>query len=577
MSSKKPIRFNYLFVYSTLYSIIFVFLFLAYRQQLTKYTKNIIFIINIFIILGVFNLEILRKKAFYTFKLFFKTGAKIYLYSFVLLISGWLFIIIGNRFSAETMLFYPFVLIVTQIEIFIYIFLFIKFYSQYVESTKLDAPHFVVIGFISLIIIGAFLLFEPISQKKEISFIDALFTSTSAVCVTGLTVNNITEAFTPAGLTIILLLIQLGGLGIMVLYASFILFFVGSLSIKGFDITIKSTEISAKYSSFQRTIFFILIYTIIIEFIGALLLTLRLSFLGFPLKTSLILGVFHSISAFCNAGFSLFTNSLVNFKGDILINLTIIGLITFGGIGFVVNYDILKNLLYKIKKEKKYVSLTVQSKMVLKMYLFLNLFGAILFFLMENKGVLKGLLPHEKVLASLFQVVTARTAGFNTVDISSLSTLSKTLLEILMIIGASSGSTGGGIKVTTFFIIIYTIVSFIREKENVNVYNHKISNYQIIKSFSLFFTYLFVILISYSLLLFFEKSNPQNLLFETISALGTVGLSTGITSSLSDPAKIILTVVMFIGRVGPLTVFTALSITKKHEPVDYPETEIMIG
>jgi trk system potassium uptake protein TrkH len=493
------------------------------------------------------------------------------------LISGWLIIIIGNKFSVETKLFYPFVLIITQIEIFIYIFLFIRFYSQYVESARLDAPHYVIIGFVSLIIIGAFLLFEPISQKNEVSFVDALFTSTSAVCVTGLSVNTITDAFTQVGLAIILLLIQFGGLGIMILYASFILFFMGNLSLKGFDITLKATEISGKYNSFQRTIFFILIYTFVIEFFGGFFLTARFSFLGFPIRKAMILGVFHSISAFCNAGFSLFPNSLMNFKGDILINFIIISLITLGGIGFVVNYDIFRFLINKIGKNKKYISLNIQSKMVLKIYLLLNIIGAALFFLIENKGVLKGFLPHEKVLASLFQVVTARTAGFNTVDISSLSTLSKTLLEVLMVIGASSGSTGGGIKVTTFFIIIYTIASFIKEKESVTVYNHRISNYQVIKSFTLFVVYLLVIIISYSILLFFDKNNPQSLLFETISALGTVGLSTGITASLSDAAKIILTIVMFIGRVGPLTVFTALSLNKKHEPINYPETEIMIG
>ena len=577
MSNKKPIKFNYIFVYSILYSIIFIFLFFAYREQFSIHTKNIIVIINLTIIFGLLNLEFIRKKAYYTYKLFLKTGSKIYFYSLILLLSSWLFIIIGNKFSVEKKLFYPFVLIITQIEIFIYIFLFIRFYSQYVESARLDAPHYVVIGFVSLIIIGAFLLFEPISQKKEVSFIDALFTSTSAVCVTGLTVNTITEAFTSVGLAIILLLIQFGGLGIMILYASFILFFIGNLSLKGFEITIKTTEISGKYNSFQRTIFFILIYTFVIEFFGAILLTIRFSFLGFPFKKAIILGAFHSISAFCNAGFSLFPNSLINFRGDIPINLIVISLITLGGIGFVVNYDIFRLLINKIGKNKKNISLNIQSKMVLKIYFLLNIIGAALFFLIENKGVLKDFLPHEKIFASLFQVVTARTAGFNTVDISSLSNLSKILLEILIIIGASSGSTGGGIKVTTFFILIYTITSFIKEKESVTIYNHRISNYQVIKSFSLFTVYLFVILFSYSILLLFDKNNPQSLLFETISSLGTVGLSTGITSSLSDISKIILTLVMFIGRVGPLTVFTALSLTKKHEPINYPETEIMIG
>lgn len=577
MNNKKPIKFNYIFAYAILYSIIFIFLFLTYREQLFYYAKNIILILDFLVIAGIFHLELLRKKAFYTFKIFLKTGSKIYTYAFILLISSWIFIFIGKKFSVDLKIIFPFALILTQLEMFIYIFLFIRFYSQYVESAKLDAPHYVVIGFISLIVIGAFLLFEPNSQLKEISFIDALFTSTSAVCVTGLTVNDIGRTFTPFGLIVILLLIQLGGLGIMILYASFILFFSGNLSVKGFEVALKATEISGKYTFFQRTIFFILIYTLIIEFFGAIFLTLRFLSIGMSFNKSMVFGIYHSISSFCNAGFSLFPNSFMDYKGDIAINFILIFLITLGGIGFIVNYDIFNFTINKIKKNKKYTKLSIQSKMVLTVYLILNLSGAIIFILVESSKTLSSFNTHEKFLISLFQVVTARTAGFNTIDISSLSPITRTLLEILMIIGASAGSTGGGIKVTTFFIIVYTIISFIREKHVVTVYNHKINNYQIIKSFSLFFVYLIVILISYLILLAFDKNDPQSLLFETISAIGTVGLSMGITSNLSDMAKIVLTIVMFLGRVGPLTVFTALSFNKKNEPVDYPETNVMIG
>ncbi len=577
MNNKKPIKFNYLFAYAILYSIIFIFLFLAYRQEYFLFIKKIILFLDFFIVLGVLNLEFFRKKAFYTYKLFIKTGSKIYLYTFILILTGWLFIIIGKKFSVAFNIFYSFTLIFTQIEMFIFIFLFIKYYSQYVDSAKLNTAHFVVIGFISLIIIGGFVLFEPDAQKHNVTFIDSLFTSTSAVCVTGLVVNNISDAFSTFGLVSILILIQLGGIGIMALYASFILFFTGSLSLKGFDITLKATEITGKYESFKNTIFFILIYTFVIEILGALFLTLRFLYIGFEIERSIVLGIFHSISAFCNAGFSLFPNSLMDFKNDLLINLVIISLITLGGIGFIVNFDIYRYFINKIKRGRRNINLMVQSRIVLKIYLILNLFGSILFLLVENNRSLQGLLPHQKFIASLFQVVTARTAGFNTLDISSLSPPTILLLGILMIIGASAGSTGGGIKVTTFFVILYTIFSFIKEREEVVIHNHKISKYQIIKSFSLFFTYISVILISFFILMIFEKNDPETLLFETISALGTVGLSMGITSSLSDIAKIVLIVTMFIGRVGPLTVFTALSFYQKQDPVDYPETEIMIG
>ncbi len=577
MNLKKPLRFNYLFAYSILFSIIFIFLFLAYREEIFFFTRRIILIVDLLIITAILHLEIIRKRAFYTLKLFLKTGSRLYLYLFLLLITGWLFIYIGNKFKVIPEIFLSFALIFTQIELFIFIFLFIRFYSQYVESAKLDAPHYVVIGFISLIVIGAFILYEPSAHENPISFIDALFTSTSAVCVTGLTVNIISNSFSKFGLIIILFLIQFGGLGIMILYASFILFFTGNMSLKGFEITIKATEISGKYNSFQKTIIFILIYTFIIEFFVLILLALRFFSLGFDLNSSIKYGIFHSISAFCNAGFSLFPNSFLNYKGDISINLILISLITLGGIGFVVNFDIFRYLINKLNKSKKYITLSIQSRIVLNMYLLINLISCILFLLIENNNALSELLPHEKFIASLFQVVTARTAGFNTIDLSLLSQLSKTLLEILMIVGASSGSTGGGIKVTTFFIILFTIYSFIKQKDEVILYNHKISKQLIIKSFSLFFTYIIVILISYSLLLVFDKNDPQKLLFEVISALGTVGLSMGITPTLTDLSKVIIMILMFIGRVGPLTVFTALSFSRKNEPVSYPETEIMVG
>ncbi|HQJ41363.1 MAG TPA: potassium transporter TrkG, partial [Exilispira sp.] len=246
-------------------------------------------------------------------------------------------------------------------------------------------------------------------------------------------------------------------------------------------------------------------------------------------------------------------------------------------IGFMVAYDLFNYFAQKFGRNKKVVYINPQTKIVLSMYLILNFTGMILFFIFENAKSLNGLYPHEKFLASLFQVVTARTAGFNTLDIASLQPITKLLLEVLMIIGANSGSTGGGIKVSTFFIILSTVFAFIGEKEHVNINRRRISYNNIVKSFSLFFSYLSVVVIALGLILLLDIFDFEKVLFEVISAMGTVGLSCGITPYLKSSSKLVIVVLMFIGRVGPLTFFTALNLSKKNEKVTYPETEIMIG
>ncbi len=577
MIVNKPIKFNLLFVYCLILSISFIFLFFLYKDDTLLIAQNALIIIDIIILLSVIHLEYHRKKAYATYRLFFKEGLSFYIYTLILILAGWIFILLGAFLDVSWIVLTNFSLVLTQIGLFVFIFLYIRQYSTYIESTRLYAPHYVLIGFIGLIILGAFLLFQPFSQRVEEPFINSLFTATSAVCVTGLVVNNISTSYSQVGLTILLALIQFGGLGIMVLYASFMLFFSGNISIQGFNITTKAIDIPEKYKSFQQIIFFILIYTFVIEFIGALILTLRFLYLGFSVGNSIISAIFHSISAFCNAGFSLYSTNFMGFKTDFIVNITLICLITFGGIGFMVAYDLFNYFAQKFGRNKKVVYINPQTKIVLSMYLILNFTGMILFFIFENAKSLNGLYPHEKFLASLFQVVTARTAGFNTLDIASLQPITKLLLEVLMIIGANSGSTGGGIKVSTFFIILSTVFAFIGEKEHVNINRRRISYNNIVKSFSLFFSYLSVVVIALGLILLLDIFDFEKVLFEVISAMGTVGLSCGITPYLKSSSKLVIVVLMFIGRVGPLTFFTALNLSKKNEKVTYPETEIMIG
>ncbi len=405
--------------------------------------------------------------------------------------------------------------------------------------------------FIILILIGTILLII----HDNLSVIDSIFTATSAVCVTGLVVYD-TAKLDIWGQIIILFLIQLGGLGIMALSSSILLIFRGFIDLEQKVLIKKVTDYFSFYD-IERILKVILIYTFVVESFGALLLAIGFYIQGFTLKKSVYYGIFHSISAFCNAGFSTFSNSLVGFNP--LIKLTVAALIVLGGLGFFVVYDI----LYSSKRFSLHSKITINTTIVL------IIVGTLLIYFL-NWGKIG-------FIDALFQSITPRTAGFNTVNLNSLSLDSIFVILFLMVIGASPGSTGGGIKTTTFFLIFFSCFEVISGKEKIVAFKRKIPSYTILKSFSLFFIYTSILMIASFLLLNTNQKDFLKCLFEVTSALGTVGLTLGITPTLDFWGKVIIILCMFIGRIGPASFIMMLALKEKKSYIDYPEEKIIIG
>lgn len=443
-------------------------------------------------------------------------------------------------------------------------------------------PHQVLIlSFLLLISLGTFLLALPISTNgPSLSFVDALFTSTSASCVTGLIVVDTGSRFSTLGRWVILLLIQLGGLGIMTYSTFFILFFTKKLSFRGREI-IQQTLSSIPYSDIGSLLRSILIFTFSIEALGALILSFRW-WLQYPLQKSIYLGIFHSISAFCNAGFSPFSGSLVNYRSDLVINLVMISLIILGGLGFMALLDIKRFLLWKEKEKKR--RLTLHTKIVLVSTTILIGGGTILFLLLESGQSLRGFPLPVKLLSSFFQTVTPRTAGFNTIDIGSLANPTLLFLIVLMFIGASPGSCGGGMKTSTFSVLIALFSARLRGRERVHLFGRRLPQEATARSISILVSSVLVIFIFTLALMVVTKGMSgeerglfPKVLFEVTSAFGTVGLSMGLTPHLSVLGKILIIMVVFIGRVGPLTVAMAVGESKEGLRYMYPEENVMVG
>lgn len=436
-------------------------------------------------------------------------------------------------------------------------------------------PRLLALSFLLAIITGTIIVSLPYSTRSgRISLVDALFTSTSAICVTGLTVVDTPTYFTPFGLGVLLVLIQLGGLGIMT-FSSFILMTAGRRVSLSDKLVVEGSFRPAAISDFRALLRDVFLFTLSFELIGTLVLMLKFSGMGsFP--RALTLSVFHSVSAFCNAGFSLFSESLIAFRGDILVNLTMVFLIVFGGLGFFVLQEI--KLAFRNCLRKERVRFSLHTKFVAAITLGIILTGAALLFLMEFDRGFSSLSLKEKFLASVFQVVSARTAGFNTVGLNSLSVASLLLLLLIMFIGASPGSTGGGVKTTTFGVIFAFLRSRIHGYEVPQIFSRAIKNEDIIKAYTLVSLAMSLVFASTLALLIIQPQLAlKEALFEVVSAFGTVGLSLGITSGLHPLNKLILVITMYLGRIGPLTMLYAFSRIKPAGHYQFIEESIMVG
>lgn len=441
---------------------------------------------------------------------------------------------------------------------------------------ELNPPQVLVIGFVSFILIGALLLMLPLANTKGCSFVDALFTSTSAVCVTGLIVKDTPNDFTLFGQIVILILIQLGGLGYMT-SATIIFLMVGRKIGIGDRLIMKEALNVISVEGIVKFTKGVLAFSLFFELAGALVLTIR--FLrDFELRDSFLYGLFHSVSAFNNAGFSLFSDNLVRYRGDIVVNLVITTLIIIGGIGFVVISD-----LYRFQR-REVARLTQHTKIVLVTTATLILLGAALIYSFEisNFHTLKSMPLKEKVLASYFAAVTPRTAGFNTLDYSLLKTETLFLAIILMFIGASPGSTGGGVKTSTFAIVIASLCATMRGLRDVVLFKRRVPSDVVSRSFLVITLAGIFCTVCTLYIIRTQDIKYLDAMFEVTSAFGTVGLSVGdggvrsLSALFTDAGKLIMSLAMFVGRLGPLTLAVAI-VKHKDERFRYPEGKVIIG
>lgn len=441
--------------------------------------------------------------------------------------------------------------------------------------SKLTQTQMIVVGFMLIILTGSLLLMLPwASRSHEVTpFLDTLFTATSASCVTGLVVVDTWSHWSVFGQVIILILIQVGGMGFMTLGVFMAILLRRRIGLKTRGVLQESIN-SLQIGGIVKLAKKIIQGTVFFESVGALILMYR-----FIPKVGMVrgiwYGIFHSVSAFCNAGFDLMGyvepyQSLCGYAGDWLVNLTIMSLIVIGGIGFFVWDDIATKKL----KVRRY---TLHTKLVLMTTLALIIGGALFFFFTEQSNVLRNMPFAERIWASFFQSVTARTAGFNTVDTGALTEGSKFVTILLMFVGGSPGSTAGGIKTTTLIVLLVCVRSNMRQEKGYNILDRRLDEEVVRKACTVMCTNLLLMLTATIVMLVLQPFALTDVLFETASAIGTVGMTTGITRSICSISKAVLIFLMYCGRIGSLTF--ALSLRgNKHEPaVKQPVEQVMIG
>ncbi|WP_180094545.1 MULTISPECIES: TrkH family potassium uptake protein [unclassified Acinetobacter] len=444
-----------------------------------------------------------------------------------------------------------------------------KLHNKQRNTINLSPPSILALGFLGLIIIGTLLLKLPYSHHGDLSWINALFTATSAVTITGLSVVNVGEAYTVFGKVVIMGLLQCGGLGFM----TFAILAAMSLSPKiGLKQQIMAQETIGQTSlaKVTMTIKGVLLYSLFFEMVGTVILTIAWM-QEYNFNQALFYAAFYSVSAFNNGGFSLFPNSLMSFADRYFITFTISLLYIIGGIGFLVLMD--------IKRNKSWKKLSTNSKLILSTIAGLNIFAFITIWLLEanNAATLATMSLGDQALNAWFHATVPRSSGFNSLPMESMSDASSLVTMLLMFIGGGSLSTAGGIKVGTFIIVVLSVVSFLRREDELRVFNHSVSEKTTFKALAVIFITVTLIFIGFfSLLLLEPDKRFLDLLFEAVSAACTVGLSRGITSDLQPASLVALMLLMFAGRLGPLTLAYLIATPKKSR-LKHPPSEIQIG
>lgn len=454
------------------------------------------------------------------------------------------------------------------------------------EKHKMTPTRQIAISFLAVILVGSILLTLPISYKgNAIPYLDNLFVAVSATCVTGLVPTVTIEHFSLVGQIVILIMIQIGGLGFLTFLNILLIKIRKKLSLSN---KLVMQEALNQHSLTDLPYFMrnVLKYTFAIELIGAILL----SFQFVPergLIQGIYYGVFHSISAFCNAGFDIIgASSLMIYADNVLVNLTIAGLIIAGGIGFIVSFDLFHKFKSELKRPTKFnkrhyfSSLTLHTKIVIIVTFILLLLGTVLFYAMEYNNSLKGMTFPNALLTSFFQSVTLRTAGFATVDCAGLNTATKMIMCVFMFIGGSPAGTAGGVKTVTFAISILMIVSIYKGNQDLIVFGKRLRKRLVIRAMTIVAISIGITLTGLCVLSISENRSFIDLCFEVFSAYGTVGLTAGLTPTLTDVGKIVIIILMYIGRIGPIAMmisFARKSQLKKCKKIVYIDEDVLIG
>ncbi|MCQ2451139.1 MAG: TrkH family potassium uptake protein [Clostridia bacterium] len=438
-----------------------------------------------------------------------------------------------------------------------------------IRHKVLNSERIVVLGFTALILLGAVLLWLPISSKNGTSFIDALFTATSSSCVTGLVVKDTASHFNLFGKTVILIMIQIGGMGVITMTTLVAMLIGKHLGISERN-TIKNSISANHIGGIVGLTGFIVRTAAVIEALGAV----ALFFVFLPdygVVDSIEYGIFHSVSGFCNAGFDIVAgkapfSSLCGYVDNPLLNITIMFLIIVGGIGFLTWEDIKTNK-FSFRKYR------LQTKIILTTTLILVIIPALFFYFFEFSKMAVS----SRILASFFQSVTLRTAGFNTVSFENISDSGKLMMIFLMLIGGAPGSTAGGMKITTVAVLYASVVSVFKRRDNAEIYKRRLPENVIKNAAAIFILYLFLFFLGAAIISRADNLPVFDCMFETASAIGTVGLTLGITPALSSVSKGVLIALMFLGRVGGLTFVFATVADSKYSENRYPKENVTVG
>lgn len=498
----------------------------------------------------------------------------------------YMYLFVGDAFQTDLILENPVWIIIAVVLTFFREFFELKFN---LSRTYLNPAQLFIFSFLTIIFLGTLLLLLPNAANNELSFLDALFTSTSAVCVTGLIVVDTATYFTTFGQFIILALIQAGGLGILT-FASYFSYFFKGVSTYENQLTLSEMTNSQKIGDVFRTLKYIILITFTVEAISAVLIFFSLSTTNFnSYLAQLFFSIFHAISAFCNAGFSTLSNSIYEegFRFNYGLQLVIIFTFILGGLGFPIVVNILEYAQHKLvrlfskkSKRKKYRPwvLNINSRITLVTTLSLTFIAFVLFFILEYNHSLADHSLFGKIVTALFGAATPRTAGFNSVDMAALSFPTIMITFLLMWIGASPASTGGGIKTSTFAIATLNILALAKGKNRIEVFKREIAETSVKRAFATISLSLIVIGAGITLITIFDPDKGLlNIGFECFSAYSTVGLSLGITGDLSAGSKLVIIVIMFVGRVSMLSIVIAFFRKVKHKNYRYPTEEITIN